>query len=277
MESYFETKAQFIVEADAQSRVVCAMDDAGRRLARLLREGGQAFYEVSSEPGAQLRLQSYTAHGLNGGLVEAEVCGTHVNVGLRIPGEFNARNALVALGITHALGMDLSSCARALESFVGAPGRMERIWEADARGFCVLVDYAHTPAELSSAIRAVRAGTDGRLVVVFGCGGERDPGNRPLMGKIATEADFVVVTSDNPLSEDPLEIAHQTVAGMGERSSRAVVRTDRREAIREALLYARPGDAVLIAGKGHEQAQTVGGVTMAFDDRIVVREELLGR
>lgn len=276
VESYFQTKARFMTECDTQARVVCTMDEGGRRMAGLLRERGLAFLEVSPEAGAAVRLLSYTSRGLSGGRVEAEVSGTRIAMELEVPGDFNATNALVALGIANALGLDVPACARALESFAGAPGRMERIREADEHGFCVLVDYAHTPAELSTAMRAVRAGAAGRLAVVFGCGGERDPGNRPLMGRIAAEADLAVVTSDNPLSEDPETIARQTVAGMGERASRAIVRTDRREAIRDALRWARPGDVVLIAGKGHEQTQTVGAITMPFDDRVVAREELAG-
>lgn len=276
VEAYFQTKARFLTDSDAQARVVCAMDEGGRRMAGLLRERGLAYLKVSHEADAPVRLLSYEPRGLSGGHAQAEVSGTRIAMELKVPGDFNAANALVALGIANALGLDVPSCARALESFAGAPGRMERIREADEHGFCVLVDYAHTPAELSSAIRAVRAGTTGRLAVVFGCGGERDPGNRPLMGRIAAEADLAVITSDNPLSEDPQEIACQTVAGMGERSSRAIVRTDRREAIREAIRWARPGDVVLIAGKGHEQTQTVGALTMPFDDRIVAQEELAG-
>ncbi len=274
MEDYFATKARFLVQGDAQARVVCAMDEGGRRLARLLRKSGQPYYEVSTDAAAQVRLQSYTPRGLDGGLVEAKVCGMHVSMELRLPGDFNARNALVAIGIANALGLDPGSSARALEGFVGAPGRMERIREADEQGLCVLVDYAHTPVELSGAIRVTRASTNGRLAVVFGYGGACDPGNRPLMGHIAAEADLAVVTSDNPLFEDPQQIARQIVAGMGERPSRAIVRIDRREAIREALMWARPGDTVLIAGKGHEQTQTTGHVTMPFDDRVVAREEL---
>ncbi|MDO4797645.1 MAG: UDP-N-acetylmuramoyl-L-alanyl-D-glutamate--2,6-diaminopimelate ligase [Coriobacteriales bacterium] len=274
MEHYFQTKLRLLTDGDIQSRVVCAMDEGGRRVARHLRERCLAFYEVSAEPNAHVRLLSYVPRGLDGGLLEAEVCGTRVDVELKVPGDFNARNALIALGIANSLGLDLPSSARALESFTGAPGRMERIGEADAHGFCVIVDYAHTPAELSNAMRVVRTSTDGRLAVVFGCGGERDPQNRPLMGRIAAEAELAVVTSDNPLSEDPATIARQTVAGMGDRASHAVVRTDRREAIREALAWVRPGDTVLVAGKGHEQTQTVGGVTTPFDDRVVVREEL---
>lgn len=275
MEDYFAAKARLLIQGDTRSRVVCAMDEGGRRLARMLRQRDQAFCEVSSEVGARVRLLSYASRGLDGGLVEAEVCGSHVKTALKAPGDFNAWNALVALGITDALGLETHASARALESFIGAPGRMERIREADELGIRVIVDFAHTPVELASAMRVTHCGTAGRLAVVFGCGGERDSGNRPLMGAIAADADLAVVTSDNPLSEDPEKIARQTVAGMGKRSSHAAVRTDRREAIREALLWARPGDTVLIAGKGHEQTQTVGSVTVPFDDRVVAREELL--
>lgn len=276
IEDYFQTKARFLLEADADARVVCAMDDGGRRLSRLLRERGLPMLEVSAERRADVRLVRLEGIGLEGSIVEAEVAGCPVSMRLSVPGDFNARNALTVLGVASALGWDVDACARALEGFGGAPGRMERIAEADEWGVCVLVDYAHTPTELEQAIRAARAGTRGRLAVVFGCGGERDPGNRPLMGRAASAADLVVVTSDNPLSEDPDMIARQTLSGMEEMSSLALVRLDRREAIREALLWAHPGDTVLVAGKGHERTQTVGTHTFAFDDRAVCRELLQG-
>ncbi|MDQ1532246.1 MAG: UDP-N-acetylmuramoyl-L-alanyl-D-glutamate--2,6-diaminopimelate ligase, partial [Actinomycetota bacterium] len=152
------------------------------------------------------------------------------------------------------------------------PGRMERI--DNDRGLEVLVDYAHTPEALEQAIAAARsiAEPDGRVIVVFGCGGDRDRQKRPKMGAAAERADLAVLTSDNPRSEDPAAIAADVVAGVPER--RLVVQLDRRAAIRDALAIAHVGDVVLIAGKGHEQGQISAGVTVPFDDRTVAREEL---
>ena len=155
------------------------------------------------------------------------------------------------------------------------PGRMERV---DAgQDFIVVVDYAHTPDALKAALGAARAVTSplGRVIVVFGCGGDRDRAKRPVMGAVATAlADVAVLTSDNPRSEDPAEIAAEVLAGIPSDVHPPEVELDRRQAIRRALAGARGGDVVVIAGKGHETGQTAGGVTVPFDDRLVAREEL---
>ena len=140
----------------------------------------------------------------------------------------------------------------------------------NARGLLVLVDYAHTPDALEAAIASVRAVTQGQVWVVFGCGGDRDAGKRPQMGRVALSADRVVVTSDNPRSEDPEAIVADILAGMPEGHG-ATVQLDRAQAIRWALHQARPGDAVLLAGKGHETTQEVAGHKRPFDDRAVAR------
>ena len=150
---------------------------------------------------------------------------------------------------------------------------MERV---DAgQSFTVLVDYAHTPDALVLALAAARDIAEGRVLVVFGCGGDRDAAKRPLMGEAAGRgADVVIVTSDNPRSEDPKVIAVAALAGVEQTGASATVELDRRAAIAAALRAAQPGDVVLVAGKGHESGQTAGGVTLPFDDRVVVREEL---
>jgi UDP-N-acetylmuramoyl-L-alanyl-D-glutamate--2,6-diaminopimelate ligase len=150
---------------------------------------------------------------------------------------------------------------------------MERV---DAgQPFTVLVDYAHTPDALGRALAAARDIADGRVVVVFGCGGDRDAAKRPLMGEAAGRgADVVFVTSDNPRSEDPHEIAAAALAGVEAAGASATVELDRRSAVAAALRAAAPGDVVLVAGKGHESGQTTGGITVPFDDRVVAREAL---
>jgi UDP-N-acetylmuramoyl-L-alanyl-D-glutamate--2,6-diaminopimelate ligase len=157
------------------------------------------------------------------------------------------------------------------------PGRFERV---DAgQPFTVLVDYAHTPDSLENLLRAARAVTGGRVIVVFGCGGDRDRAKRPLMGEIAGRlADVAVVTSDNPRSEPPEAIVAQVAEGVARSAPGGVhVEVDRRAAIRAALAMAEPGDAVLVAGKGHEQGQELAdGVKIPFDDRVVAAEELRG-
>jgi UDP-N-acetylmuramoyl-L-alanyl-D-glutamate--2,6-diaminopimelate ligase len=191
-------------------------------------------------------------------------------------GPFNVSNALAAAATALAAGLDVDSVAAGLSAPVIVPGRMERI-EA-GQPFPVLVDYAHTPDGLEQVLRAARplVGDDGRLVVVFGCGGDRDRAKRPAMGKAAARlADVIFVTSDNPRSEDPLAIIGEVVAGVPS-GVYPIVEPDRRKAIALALALAgrEEGDVVVVAGKGHESGQTAAGVTVPFDDRVVAREEL---
>ncbi len=274
MEHYFATKSRLFLEEDVASRVVWTSSTWGSRLARMIHEAKLDIVEVSYDQRADVHLVSSKPRGLFGNLVYAEAFGQSVRFELPLPGTFNVENALVALAIAFELGIDPMSAAASLESFPGVPGRMERI-DTGERGFLAMVDFAHTPDELSCAIRTAKEGAAGRVAVVFGCGGDRDQGKRPMMGKAAALADLVVVTSDNPRSEDPANIAAQTLAGMGADASRAYVELDRRTAIRDALLWARPGDVVLVAGKGHESTQTIGDETVHFDDREVVKDELL--
>jgi UDP-N-acetylmuramoyl-L-alanyl-D-glutamate--2,6-diaminopimelate ligase len=188
-----------------------------------------------------------------------------VPVSIALPGRFNVRNALAAFGIGRALGIDDATIARGLETTRAVPGRMERF---GAFGIHAIVDYAHTPDALENVLRAARETTKRELIVVFGCGGDRDPGKRVQMGEIAARlADRVIVTSDNPRSEDPLAIAHDVANGF----DRTDIELDRRRAIRRAIDEASAGDTVVVAGKGHETYQIVGEETRPFDDRDEVR------
>jgi UDP-N-acetylmuramoyl-L-alanyl-D-glutamate--2,6-diaminopimelate ligase len=189
-------------------------------------------------------------------------------------GRYNAWNAAAAWAAARALGIDGDVAVRGLEHSQGVPGRLERV---DAgQGFVLVVDYAHTPDALERALAACREHAGGRVLAVFGCGGDRDRGKRPLMGAVAAKlADLAWVTNDNPRSEDPAEIAAAIVAGAP--GAGLVVELDRRSAIAAAIRAARPGDVVLVAGKGHETTQTVGSQVLPFDDRAVARELLASR
>ena len=201
--------------------------------------------------------------------------GVRVYVGMG--GGFNALNSLAAATACVAMGIDEQTVADALANALPVPGRFEPI--VAGQPFAAIVDYAHTPDGLRQALLAARATSgDGRVIVVFGCGGDRDRDKRPDMGVTAAElADTVVITSDNPRSEDPLDIINATLAGVpADYRTNVVIEPDRRNAIAVALQMAVSGDVVLVAGKGHEATQTVGDTVIPFDDRVVVRELLQG-
>jgi UDP-N-acetylmuramoyl-L-alanyl-D-glutamate--2,6-diaminopimelate ligase len=203
-------------------------------------------------------------------------CATaHGELELEVPiaGRFNVENALAAVAAFVALGLPAEAAARGIASLAGVPGRLEAV---DAgQPFTVLVDYAHTPDSLESVLKAAREVCEGSLIVVFGCGGDRDRGKRPKMGTIAASlADRAIITSDNPRWEDPHAIVADVEAGARETGRPYEVEVDRRLAIRHAVESAREGDVVLIAGKGHETGQQFADRTIPFDDRIVAREEL---
>ena len=184
---------------------------------------------------------------------------------INLPGRFNVRNALAAMGLALLLGVPLDDVRRGLAATRAVPGRMEQF---GAFGISAIVDYAHTPDALENVLRAARETTKRELIVVFGCGGDRDSGKRVQMGEIAARlADRVIVTSDNPRSEDPAAIAHEIANGF----QRTAIELDRRRAIRRAIDEAAAGDTVVVAGKGHETYQIVGGETRPFDDRDEVR------
>jgi UDP-N-acetylmuramoyl-L-alanyl-D-glutamate--2,6-diaminopimelate ligase len=201
---------------------------------------------------------------------------------VRVPltGEFNVANALCAVAALGEAGFDAAAVAACLGTTDGVPGRLEQV---DAgQDFLAVVDYAHKPDAVTAALAALRPLTPGRLLVVIGAGGERDPGKRPIMGEVAARlADVLVVTDDNPRGEEPATIRSELLAGARSvpEAQRAEVEEvgDRRAAIRRAVRLARGGDTVLVAGKGHETGQEVAGVVHPFDDRVVLREELAAR
>ncbi|HEY8315010.1 MAG TPA: UDP-N-acetylmuramoyl-L-alanyl-D-glutamate--2,6-diaminopimelate ligase [Candidatus Baltobacteraceae bacterium] len=189
---------------------------------------------------------------------------------LRIPGRFNVANALCAIAVARSLEIEDARTAQGLASLENVPGRMEHV---HGNGVDVVIDYSHTPDSLENALRSLRETTRGRLIAVFGCGGDRDRGKRPLMGAVAARlADFTFVTSDNPRSEDPRAIADEILPGVG--SAPHAVELDRRAAIEAAIASARSGDVVLVAGKGHETYQIVGAKALPFDDAAAARDAL---
>jgi UDP-N-acetylmuramoyl-L-alanyl-D-glutamate--2,6-diaminopimelate ligase len=268
MEEYFAAKRR-LFEAGPAAAVVNADDEYGRRLAQDFPEA--ATFAVEGDAGWRA-LDVRT--GLDGSRFRVRAPdGSEAELESPLPGPFNVSNMLAALAAAEALGVPLEAGAEALRGFAAVPGRFEPVNEG--QGFAVVVDYAHTPDSLENVLAAARALTEGRVIAVFGAGGDRDRGKRPLMGEIAARlADVVVVTSDNPRSEDPEAIIAEILKGAGPGVESIV---DRRAAIARAVDLARDGDVVVIAGKGHEQGQEFeDGRKVPFDDVTVAREALRG-
>jgi UDP-N-acetylmuramyl-tripeptide synthetase len=218
--------------------------------------------------GETIRLNSAPRDGLSS-VLDLQFRGRSFRVKFPLAGDFQISNALVAAGLCIGTGSDADAVFEALQALEGAPGRLERI--GGVRGATVFVDYAHKPDALEKAIAALRPFVRGRLVLVFGCGGDRDPGKRPIMGEIAVRcADVTIVTDDNPRSENAAAIRAQILAA----APLAIEIGDRAAAIRAAVAVLRDGDALLIAGKGHETGQIVGDKTLPFSDADEARAAL---
>ena len=276
MERYFEAKARLFGLLKPSGKAVVNLGDPwGRRLLALVPGPSRFAFSLEGHGAAELRGRAVPSAA--GTLLEVTLASTDVRFEIRSPllGKPNAENLLAAAATGLALGFAPAEIVRALASVERVPGRLEPV--PNHRGFTVLVDYAHKPAALEGVLRTVRemaAAAGGRLIVVFGCGGDRDRGKRPEMGRIAaTLADDVIVTSDNPRGEKPEAILQEIRAGVPAGRSAAFI-VDRREAIAEALKRARPNDVVLIAGKGHETVQVFAGREEPFDDRLVARDLL---
>jgi UDP-N-acetylmuramoyl-L-alanyl-D-glutamate--2,6-diaminopimelate ligase len=233
-----------------------------------VRGRGQTTIRVGRR-GSELRLVALAASGFRQRL-SIECFGRTVEVMLPLTGSFQASNALVAAGLAIAVGVPAEQAVAALARLEGTPGRLELVGHK-ANGAMIFIDYAHKPDALVSALAALRPFTTGRLLVIFGAGGDRDPGKRPLMGRAAAEhADIVIVTDDNPRSEDPAEIRRAVLAG----APGAIEIGDRGRAIAEAIAMLAPGDVLCIAGKGHETGQIIGSEVIPFSDHHVVRTVL---
>jgi UDP-N-acetylmuramyl-tripeptide synthetase len=280
MEAYRDAKARLFVERlrEGGSAVINVDAEAGPFMAAAARAASRRVLTVSTRESADVRVLRAT-HALAG--IDAELATPVGEVALRSPliGGFNLDNLALAVGIGVGLGLGAAAIGRALSSVRGVPGRLERV----AAPFGVFVDYAHTPDALERAMAALRPllGDGGRLIVVFGCGGDRDRTKRPLMGRaVARDAELAIVTSDNPRTEEPQSILDMILEGVRKEPSPTlalpslasarrghVALVDRRAAIAAAIAAARPGDIVLIAGKGHEDYQIVGKTKHHFDDR----------
>jgi UDP-N-acetylmuramoyl-L-alanyl-D-glutamate--2,6-diaminopimelate ligase len=238
-------------------------------LAALCRERGHRVIRFGYEPASELRIIDRVPLP-SGQHLAAELFGLRCDIDLPLVGGFQATNALAALGLVVVTGAAPQDAIAALPRLSGVPGRLQLIGET-AAGAAVFVDYAHTPDALATVLTALRPHTERRLAVVFGAGGDRDRGKRPLMGRVASDlADVVFVADDNPRSEDPADIRRAIL----DAAPTAIEIGDRREAIGAAIAELRSGDVLVIAGKGHETGQIIGDVILPFDDAAVAREAL---
>jgi UDP-N-acetylmuramoyl-L-alanyl-D-glutamate--2,6-diaminopimelate ligase len=264
LENYYDAKRRLFTEPDVDGNrppaVVNVDDEHGTRLADELRELGETPVTFSLEDAEGLDVNAQGARfGVDG-----------IAIDTRLRGRFNVENILGAVKAARVLGIEPEAIAAGVAHVTGVPGRFEAVDEGQP--FTVLVDYAHTPEALENVLTEAREITSGRLVCVFGCGGDRDRGKRPLMGEVVSRlADTVVVTSDNPRSEDPQEIIEEILSGV---TGETDVEPDRETAIVAALERAEEGDVVVIAGKGHEQGQEFADRMIPFDDREVARDAL---
>ncbi|QMW67764.1 UDP-N-acetylmuramoyl-L-alanyl-D-glutamate--2,6-diaminopimelate ligase [Mumia sp. ZJ1417] len=277
VEDYFAAKAALFTPERAAQAVIDIDDPYGRRLA-----------DATSLPVTTVSLEGRVEAHWRVVALETTASGSRARVVgpdevehdlvVRLPGRFNVANALAVLAAVTATGRAVEDALAGIAACEGVPGRMEPVDEG--QDFTAIVDYAHKPDALRAVLSSLRGLGDGRLLVVVGAGGDRDPGKRPLMGAVAAElADVVVVTDDNPRSEDPATIRAAVLEGAREAGAAAelVEIGDRRGAIVRAVAQARPGDVVVVAGKGHERGQIVGDVVHPFDDRSVLSEALRTR
>lgn len=273
VETYFQAKARlFTLLQDASPAIVNTDDSFGRRLVDDFRRLDLTTYghgdgQDQKPPDLKIRTLEESADGL---ALDLQLWGTSYQCRVPVVGYFQAMNCLAALGLVVASGVDTARTVSALEDLTAPAGRMQRIGKG-AVGGTVFVDYAHTPDALQTALEASRRLDTGRMIVVFGCGGDRDRGKRPKMGAVAGQwADHAIVTDDNPRSEDARTIREEIMTACPD----AVAIGDRAEAIAHALTMMREHDCVLIAGKGHETGQVIGDVTHPFDDAKVARDVL---
>jgi UDP-N-acetylmuramoyl-L-alanyl-D-glutamate--2,6-diaminopimelate ligase len=268
MTSYRAAKQRLFAELLARDGTAILNADSPEfaGLAALCRRRGRRVIAYGTAGAAELRLFSRTP-SRDGQRISLALFGETREIDLPLVGEFQAMNVLAALGLAVATDTPVSDAAAVLPRLSGVPGRMQRVGET-ANGGAVFVDYAHTPDALATVLAALRPHAEGRLAIVFGAGGDRDRGKRPLMGQVAREgADLVYVTDDNPRSEAPAEIRRAILAA----APHAIEIGDRSEAIAAAVAGLRSGDILVIAGKGHETGQIVGGTVLPFDDALVAR------
>lgn len=270
MEKYFETKKSFFLNGQVQNAALNDDDETSESIRRDLSIPFLTF-GISAEADVFARDIEISENGVAFSILLRGV--EEMPIRMHLTGMFNVYNALAAASLAMILGIDRESIRRGLESVQNVPGRVE-VLDTNTP-YKVILDYAHSPDALENVLKTIRAFTRSRLIALFGCGGDRDHGKRPIMGEIVGRlADFAILTSDNPRTEDPESILRSIEAGMKKTQGQYVVIENRREAIRYALEMGREGDVIILAGKGNETYQDIMGVKRPFDEKVVVRELL---
>ncbi len=274
MEDYFSAKAKLFTglalkdSTEKRKFAVINVDDPwGQKLINEI-HGQKISYGVENEANFRAENINITSNGVSYQINEK-------GVQLQLTGKFNVYNSLAAIAVAHSQGISLDKAIKSLEEVSGIPGRFQLV--EGTQDFAVIVDYAHTPDSLINVLTTAREFAKGRIITVFGCGGDRDRTKRPLMGKAAAQySDFTIITSDNPRTEDPEQIIADILPGVKEMvgPEKYLVVVDRKEAIAEALKMARKDDIIIIAGKGHETYQEIKGKKYPFDDKKVAEEML---
>ncbi len=269
LEDYFLAKAALFTAEHSKLAVINVDDAHGRRLVELTPLPVTTFSTDGNA--ADWRAVNIRPHRLGTDLDVLGPDGVEVPLSVPLPGVFNVSNALAVIAALTAAGFDPAELAAGIATSQGVPGRMERV--DGGQPFTAIVDYAHKPDAVTAVLEALRPVTAGRLIIVIGAGGDRDHGKRPLMGEAAARhADVVIVTDDNPRQENPASIRADVMSGAGNGPGVALEVAGRREAIAHAVAMAHLGDTIVVAGKGHERGQEIGGTTHPFDDREVLLE-----
>ena len=270
MDEYFDCKMKFFDPAMTEHIVYNADDD---RIGEAMEKLGRKALRVGIREGSDVYVNDIEISETGSNFFMSWHKRFKIAVDLKLAGIFNVYNSLLAAGMCICLGVDPELIRQGLEEVRAVPGRIELL--STGTPYRVILDYAHSPDSLENILKAVRQTTKGRMIALFGCGGNRDRAKRPIMGEIGGElADFCILTSDNPRNEDPMEILAQIEEGIKHTGCEYVVIENRREAIRYALLNAKASDVVVLAGKGHETYQEICGVKHPFDEKVVVAELL---
>ena len=268
MENYFAAKALLFTPEFSKQAIICTDDEWGIKLAAQVKI---PVITIGTNGNWKTSQPNSSSNGVTTQLIEIQNSDS-ISLSVNMLGSYNATNAACALAASQILGLPIAASLESLKNVRSIPGRLEKV-TIDSPGIAI-VDYAHTPDAVATVLTVIKDANPNRVITVIGCGGDRDSLKRPLMGKVAAQlSDVVIITDDNPRSEDPAAIRKSVIDGTKNGTAQVLEVSDRREAISQALKLAKTGDVIAVLGKGHESGQEISGKVFPFDDRVVVREE----